>query len=99
MKHVFVDSGDFFAHLISEDVLHARARELFVQAEREDWHLVTTNAVVYETHALLINRAREGREAGLRPLDHVQRGPRSQRGNLLRPPFPGVRKGHDSVAP
>ena len=74
MNHVFVDSGGFFAHLVSEDALHARARELFAQAEREDWHLVTTNAVVYETHALLINRAREGREAGLRFLEHVQRG-------------------------
>lgn len=55
MKHVFVDSGGFFAHLVSEDALHARASELFAQAEREDWHVVTTNAVVYETHALLFS--------------------------------------------
>ena len=74
MKHVFVDSGGFFAHLVSEDPLHTRARELFAQAKREDWHLVTTNAVVYETHALLTNRAREGREAGLRFLEHIERG-------------------------
>jgi hypothetical protein len=46
----------------SEDPVHAHATELFAQAERESWHLVTTNAVVYETHALLTNRAREGRE-------------------------------------
>ena len=74
MRHVFVDSGGFFAHLVAEDPLHTRARELFAQAEREGWRLATTNAVVYETHALLTNRAREGREAGLRFLEHIERG-------------------------
>ncbi len=67
------DSGGFFAHLVSKDALHTRATELFARAEREGWHLVTTNAVVYETHALLVNRARDGREAGLRFLEHVER--------------------------
>ena len=52
MKHVFVDSGGFFAHLVSEDALHTRATELFARAEGEGWHLVTPNAVVYDTHAL-----------------------------------------------
>jgi predicted nucleic acid-binding protein len=61
VKHVFVDSGAFFAHLVSEDPLHARAREFFTRAGQEAWHLVTTNAVLYETHALITNRAREGR--------------------------------------
>ncbi|OFW06460.1 MAG: hypothetical protein A3I61_20125 [Acidobacteria bacterium RIFCSPLOWO2_02_FULL_68_18] len=74
MKVVFVDSGGFFAHLVSEDPLHTRAKELFAQAERESWRLVTTNAVVYETHALLTNRTREGREAGLRFVEHIERG-------------------------
>jgi hypothetical protein len=74
LKSVFVDSGGFFAHLVSEDPLHAPARELFAQAEREGWRLITTNAVVYETHALLTNRAREGRHAGLRFLEHIERG-------------------------
>jgi uncharacterized protein len=74
VKRVFVDSGGFFAHLVKEDALHGRARDLFAQAEREHWDLITTNAVVYETHALLTNRARDGREAGLRFLDHIQRG-------------------------
>lgn len=74
MKPVFVDSGGFFAHLVSEDPLHAHATELFAQAQREGWHLVTTNAVVYETHALLTNRARERRHAGLRFLEHIDDG-------------------------
>jgi len=34
--------------------------------------LVTTNAVVYEAHALVLNRAREGREAGVRFLDAME---------------------------
>ncbi|MBI4230071.1 MAG: type II toxin-antitoxin system VapC family toxin [Planctomycetes bacterium] len=74
MKRVFVDSGGFFAHLVSEDRSHAHASEVFATAADESWALVTTNAVVYETHALLTNRAREGREAGLRFLDHIERG-------------------------
>lgn len=74
MKRVFVDSGGFFAHLVSEDPLHLPASELFLQAEGEGWHLATTNAVVFETHALLTNRAREGREAGIRFLEQIERG-------------------------
>lgn len=74
MKRVFVDSGGFFAHLVSEDSLHAHVSELFERAEREGWHLLTTNAVVYETHVLLTNRAREGREAGIRFPEHIERG-------------------------
>jgi predicted nucleic acid-binding protein len=74
VKRALVDSGGFFAHLVAEDALHERARGLFAQAEREHWDLLTTNAIVYETHALLTNRARNGREAGLRFVEHVQRG-------------------------
>ena len=74
MKRVFIDTGGFFAHLVSEDPLHARAAALFAQAHREAWALVSTNAVLYETHALLVNRTREGREAGLRFIEHVESG-------------------------
>ena len=74
MRPVFVDSGGFFAHLVSEDLLHNRAAALFAQADREHWRLFTTNAVVYETHALLTNRAREGRDAGLQFLEQIERG-------------------------
>lgn len=74
MKSVFVDSGAFFAHLVSEDPLHARAMEFFTRAAEQGWRLVTTNAVVYETHALVTNRAREGRDAGVRFLDAIESG-------------------------
>jgi predicted nucleic acid-binding protein len=51
---------------------HGRADELFGLAQREAWRLVTTNAVVFETHALLLHRSRSGRETALRFLDAVQ---------------------------
>ena len=74
LKRVFIDTSGFFAHLVSEDPLHARAAALFAQAHGEAWQLVSTNTVVYETHALLVNRTREGREAGLRFIEHIERG-------------------------
>jgi predicted nucleic acid-binding protein len=63
--HVFVDTSAFFALTVVEDQNHIHTRELFAQAYRESWSLVTTNAVVAETHALILNRARPGREKAL----------------------------------
>ena len=74
MKPVFVDSGAFFGHLVAEDAAHETAVALFSRAKTENWDLVTTNFVVAETYALLINRARRGRQHALRLLDAVQTG-------------------------
>jgi predicted nucleic acid-binding protein len=71
---VFVDSGGWFAHLVAEDASHATARDLFGRALRERWSLVTTNVVVIETYALLINRALDGRRIGLEMLDDMGAG-------------------------
>ena len=71
MITVFVDSGGFFGSLDADDAHHAHARELFERARREGWKLVTTNAVVYETHALLTNRAKDPR-AAVRFLDAIE---------------------------
>lgn len=71
MKRVFVDTSGFFALYSANDVDHSAAVELFLQANTERWELVTTNAVVVETHALLLNRTREGRTLALRFLDDV----------------------------
>jgi hypothetical protein len=71
---VFVDSGGWFAHLVAEDASHAAARDLFGRALRERWSLVTTNVVVIETYALLINRALDGRRIGLEMLDDMGAG-------------------------
>ncbi|MGD0950773.1 MAG: PIN domain-containing protein [Candidatus Binatia bacterium] len=74
MKRVFVDTGAFFAHLVSEDPWHGPATVLFQAARAERWRLVTTNAVVFETYALLLSRTRGGRHDAMAFLDHIERG-------------------------
>lgn len=69
MKRVFVDSGGFFALLAREDRFHERARTLFQRANSENWRLVTTNAVVIETYALILTRAYNGRQNAIGFLD------------------------------
>jgi predicted nucleic acid-binding protein len=58
---VFVDTGGFFALYSANDLDHVRAVEVFRRANAERWALVTTNAVVFETYALLLNRTGKGR--------------------------------------
>jgi uncharacterized protein len=71
LKRVFVDSGGFFALLVHKDRFHQHARALFEDANRERWQLVTTNAVLIESHALLLMRSDGGRKAALDFLDVV----------------------------
>jgi predicted nucleic acid-binding protein len=72
VRRVFVDTSGFFALIVREDQNHDRAHELFTLADREAWQLVTTTAVVFETHALLLHRSRPGRKTALRFLDMTQ---------------------------
>jgi predicted nucleic acid-binding protein len=65
MKRVFVDSSAFFAHLAARDTFHEQATTLFQQARSERWRLVTTNAIVFETYALLLYRTSGGRTHAL----------------------------------
>lgn len=74
MKPVFVDSGGFFAHLAGADPFHEQAVALFQRAKTERWRLLTTNAVVFETYALLLYRTRNGRTNALAFLDSIERG-------------------------
>ncbi len=74
MNAVFVDSGGWFAYLVGSDAEHAAAHRLFTRARDERRTLVTTNAVLFETHALIVNRARDGRTLALAFLDDVQAG-------------------------
>jgi predicted nucleic acid-binding protein len=69
VRRVFIDTSGFFAVIDREDRNHDRAHELFTRANREAWRLFTTNAVVFETHALLLHRSRPGREIALGFLD------------------------------
>lgn len=71
MKLIFVDSGGFFALLVREDRFHERARILFQRANSERQHLVTTNAVVIETYALLLTRTYNGRQNVIAFLDMI----------------------------
>ena len=74
MRRVFVDTGGFFAHLVSEDPWRGPATVLFQAARAERWRLVTTNAVIFETYALLLSRTRAGRHDAMAFLDHIEHG-------------------------
>jgi uncharacterized protein len=74
VRRVFVDTGAFFSHLAAEDLHTQRARHAFENARTESWQLITTNAVVFETYALLVNRARNGREKAIAFLDALDLG-------------------------
>ena len=72
MRRVFVDTSGFYALIVGKDENHGRADELFTLAQREEWGLVTTNAVVFEAHALILHRSRPGRETALKFLDAIR---------------------------
>jgi predicted nucleic acid-binding protein len=74
VKRVFIDTGAFFAHLIADDIDNPHARRAFEQARLDSWLLITTNAVVFETYALLVNRARNGRAFAIAFLDALDLG-------------------------
>ena len=74
MKRVFVDTGGWYANLVAEDRDHARALALFQQASAHQWKLVTSSAVIYETHALLLNRAPDSHHVALKFLDMIDAG-------------------------
>lgn len=61
MKVVFVDTSAFYAFLDGSDRFYPKAKELFLRAEQERWHLFTTSFVVHETWAL--TQARLGWDA------------------------------------
>jgi predicted nucleic acid-binding protein len=74
VKRVFVDSGAFFAHVVAEDAFHSAALDLFQQAEAKDWRLLTSNAVVFESYALFLSRARNGRALAIGFQDDISAG-------------------------
>ncbi len=74
MRRVFVDSGGWYAHLVAEDADHQSSRRLFERAREGRWSLFTTNAVVFEAYALILNRAREGRALALTMLEDLESG-------------------------
>ena len=67
MSKVFVDTSAYYAFLDRTDVSHAVARLTFPRLFSNGTELYTTNFVLAETHALLLNRI--GRAAAIRFLD------------------------------
>jgi predicted nucleic acid-binding protein len=66
---VFVDTGAYFALTFTGDQNHNAARSVYEQLAGERRQLVTTNFVLAETHALLLNRL--NRSIALRVLESV----------------------------
>ncbi len=56
MTQVFVDTSAYFALTDSRDENHEAAVQIIHQLVRERVELLTTNFIVAETHALLLNR-------------------------------------------
>jgi hypothetical protein len=71
-RAVFVDTGAFFALTFSGDTHHREGVDIYdrLVAERRD--LVTSNFVLAETHALIVNRL--NRTVALRVLDDIEGG-------------------------
>ncbi len=67
MSKVFIDTSAYFAFLDRTDTSHTLAQSIFLKLFSDDADLYTTNLVLAETHALLLNRI--GRVAALRFLD------------------------------
>lgn len=53
---VFVDTGAYFALTFTGDENHQAARSIYAELATQRRQLVTTNFVLAETHALLLNR-------------------------------------------
>lgn len=68
---VFVDTSAYFAFADSRDDNHASARAIATRIALEKSHLFTTNFVVAETHALLLNRI--GHDLATAFLDQTNR--------------------------
>jgi uncharacterized protein len=72
LQSVFVDSGAFGAFSMKRDVNHLIASEITAVIVATDLFTVTTNFIIAETHALVLNRA--NRVAALATLKLIESG-------------------------
>ncbi|MGH2531697.1 MAG: type II toxin-antitoxin system VapC family toxin [Thermomicrobiales bacterium] len=70
---VFVDTGAYVGLSVIRDSHHDEAVALFERLGRAQIHLVTTNFVVVETHALIL--ARSGRDLAASVLSWIDASP------------------------
>ena len=72
LRHaVFVDSSAHFALADAKEQNHSDALSILRRLSAERWHLVTSNFIVAETHALTLTRL--GRVTAARVLDRIER--------------------------
>jgi uncharacterized protein len=71
-RDVFVDTSAYYALADPGDANHAAARRIVDRLAGQTVRLRTTNCVIAESHALLLNRL--GRAVALRLLDGIYRG-------------------------
>lgn len=71
-KKVLVDTGGFYAFADASDRHHHEAVAIFSDLSRAGDYLFTTNCIVLETHALLLNRLHS--QAALRFLKDTDEG-------------------------
>ena len=67
MSRAFVDTSAYYAFLDRTDTSHISAQSIFPKLLSDGSDLFTTNFVLAETHALLLNGI--GRDAAMRFLD------------------------------
>jgi uncharacterized protein len=56
LRRAFVDTSAYFAMMVPRDANHQQAVGIMTQLANQRWQLFTTNYILAETHALLINR-------------------------------------------
>lgn len=69
MSRVFVDSSTFFALINNKDSHHAEAMALMDRLAQQGGELLTSNFIIAETHALLLNKM--GRAIAVRFLERM----------------------------
>lgn len=74
MKQSFIDSSGFFAHVAELDDHHDQALEIFSRLARLNIAMVTTDAVMVETHALILHRLKDGEALALNFLEQLHGG-------------------------
>jgi uncharacterized protein len=70
-RRALVDASAYFALLDQDDANHAQALAIRDRLIAESWRLFTTNFILAETHALLLNRLSQAIATRfLRNMDH-----------------------------
>lgn len=55
-NRVLIDSSAYFALFDESESPHQRASDVYSRFAREHWYTYTTNYVIAEAHALILNR-------------------------------------------